>query len=535
MQPPSCPPARRRPPALPRLLGVLLAAALTVSACGSDETDASPPETETLDATTTEAPQESTETEASTTTEATPDATEGAEPEPTPVEITGIASALPIAETFEMPNPIFGTAGGPGGFAATAGGTLVVLNADGVTTVPLTTGALQFDTAVVMMTDRHAIVHGFEYGWGANSGGVNAAISIDLTTYDVATRSEDPNVSIAPFSRTADGDRIQGRIGDETGLLNAVTLELEPGTGVLDGSADREKDTYRIGEELWLLSGDGTIEVRDIIGGGPLREGSLGREVGSFLGRFMGSSAKRIWVSSPLDSEVAVLDRETLEVLEWIDIGAAYPTADTVDIAQTLDNLLLLDVVTPDGSWYVLAELDVTTGEIVNDHVVAASSSELWPTALDRPSFGWSGDDLYVQDHLRRVVRVDLDRWGTATEGDWSDPGLSIVPDFAGEDAEVAELAVRWINGEANEHPRTDQALTDAFIADTAGFTAGDVSAYTVDVHGDRAFVGLSSSIFGVTPMLAMERIDGGWAVNSISECWLVNLVFPQNCPAYDG
>ncbi|MEM9463849.1 MAG: hypothetical protein AAGA90_00665 [Actinomycetota bacterium] len=445
---------------------------------------------------------------------------------------SGLAPALPIAEVFEMANPIFAMTGSDSHAVLTAGTRLVVIGEGQTTTIPLTAEVLQFDAFYITTTDTHAIAHGFEYGWGALGGGLNTAVSVDLDTFEVTTRSNPPGTVLSAAARTGAGSTILANDGGTAGTLDATTLEVGAPFYEAPGLTGNDRDTYRIDDEVWTLAGDGTIEVFDVGSGELLRSSSIGRDVGTFIARFMGHDDTTIWLSSPLDGAVGVLDRTTADLIAWIEIGGSFPGAE-IEIIQGAGDLLLIDVSDASGDWYVLGELDRATGELTTRHVVAPSTDDQWPTVLDRASFAWVGDELYVQDHMRRVVRVDLDRWGDETLGDWIDPDLSISPAFDGESADLAALAVGWIRGDEGID-RTDPDASAAVLDAVQDWNPGVVAAYAVDIEGDRAFVTLTSSILGVIPLLTFERIDDGWAINSVSECWLVNLAFPQECPAVD-
>ena len=297
-------------------------------------------------------------------------------------------------------------------------------------------------------------------------------------------------------------------------------LDDLPGGGLLEGKGQV------VGDQYWHVTNDGVGTVYDYT---TLEE----------LGQFEVDSSLTIgsFFESVTDNDV-VLRVNELDIFR-IDRSDYSVTQLDLDIRPLFDGRLSLSggwldaaaryieyrVSGPEGTeQFLLASID-DGGSINGVHTIASAASEYGFDNFYFPQPVTIGDRLFIQDHLRRLVEVDVPAMAAA-EDEWADPGLDLMPVLTGDEQEVIALATRFLEGEAvelTEPGRTDDVAASVAASASAGrdLSSGWM-AFDVTIDGDRAWARLlpaarSRPDFGL-PVTFMRQ-EGLWAVDVDSWC----------------
>lgn len=513
----------------------LLALGLLASACADDSVDtggsASSSRDTAAETTTTDTPAQPVEDDGvdGTGDEAGAESTvdDGTDAELAMGEAEGGApSTLPITATYESDGWLWRMDGSAGGLVTNSGATAVLIRDGELTEVEMNDGSFsKVEAASTESNDDAAFLMGTRTTWAP----ANIFTTIDWGTLTVDRFVVDHGLGIFTLTDANLGSSSIGRIGEGFGVIDTATFEF-----VREFELDWTRNRLVIGDELWSIVEDGTIEVVDFTTGAAIGEGSLGRLVAPYSTHLWGYDDDHAYFVSRIDGEAAKVDRATFEVVEWIDLTAHLP-GERATVIHEEDFFVMFDVDGPEGRWFVLSQFDPGTGEVVGSHTVAPNDERAFRGTKDTAEFAFAQERLYVRDHQRRIVEVDLERWGDPSTGPWTDPDLPLGAVIATPDeAALAELMIEFLADGDDDIPRTDPALS-ARLSDTTvpGFPDDDAWIGSVDVFGDRAFV---TSYVGdeAVPMIAFDRLDDAWALDSVTECWLLQMAAPfseLDCP----
>ena len=276
---------------------------------------------------------------------------------------------------------------------------------------------------------------------------------------------------------------------------------------------------YRDGDRTWVWRLDGTGAIYDA-DGQEIAALDLGRAQARLMHRAIAVDDNSIWHGDNLTAILTQFDRSTGEKLREVDLSARYGDDAHVELTgwqETESGFIIAEVERDGEGWFVLIELDTTTGEVLSDHVFARSGADVFGTILfDDPEVEIVGDRAFVRDHRRRIVEVDRARLGQVDTA-WEDSGLEQAPVLSPEDREVGDRMLEWADG--LDVPTTDPALTES-IEDTL-VSSEPWEVLEVVIDGDRAWGSLVNGAQDATLPLVMRRIDGSWQIETRSLCLL--------------
>ena len=220
-------------------------------------------------------------------------------------------------------------------------------------------------------------------------------------------------------------------------------------------------------------------------------------------------------------SVVGYIDRAT-----WTHLGVDpdFNGAGGEDLATlhlvTKRTARLIAVGNAEERWYLLQTLDGENGGVKATHVVTDGDFDRgWTNFTLNPGLDWVGDRLFVQDHYRRIVEVDLSRIGE-DNGPWVDPSVSWLPVLTDEEQEVADAVMTYLAdvsaAEFTDNERVEPAapLTEGYVSNGEGWQV----AYLV-VDGDFAWARGQPNGSGFGVPVVLERRDGKWLISADQHC----------------
>lgn len=276
---------------------------------------------------------------------------------------------------------------------------------------------------------------------------------------------------------------------------------------------------YRDGDRVWVWRLDGTGSVFDAEGV-ELATLDLGRQQARFNHRVVAVGEDSIWHGDNLAAILTQFDRVTGEKVREVDLSTRYGDDAFVQLSGYQDvesGFVIVRVARGSDGWFVLLELDTTSGEVLSDHVFAPVGAEVFGSILfDEPQVEAVGERLFLRDHRRRIVEVDLDRLGQVDTA-WEDSGLEQAPTLTPEEEEVAEQMLEWTVG--GDVPTTDPALTETITSAQTDGGPWEILAIVID--GDRAWGELVDAAQRQTVQLVMRRSGDEWQIETHSLCLL--------------
>ena len=442
----------------------------------------------------------------------------------TSIALSGIEAmvgvpALPITGEWVFEQPVWGHRSlGDDRVVMGYQGGIKVFNVDSgtVTETLLVSPELQRFEAFVITThgDGYVAVAGDERG----NGTVEHVFTVD--TVDQRVTGNLPGA--LSFGVGDDPSRV---------IINGSEWDLdtmESGAEVPMGSSISRS---QVGSELWSLQGDGTIEVHDAGSYEELESFQLDTTF-SFLTSFIIGHSEAHVLIRVTDGKLLVVDRATkkAKAIDFGIVGSQF--GDNTSISRINgasggsygpgdEFLVTLRAQQDDTSRWFLGTINVEAAELTALHTISDAGFEFGWTLFEQPNVMRVGERLFVADHIRRIVEVDLDRLGAASEP-WEASGLSFLPELTTEESQVADVLRALLDGESEDSELvgfTDDSRADA-LREALDSKLGESSWDVIDVtiEGDRAW-SRARPPGGIGYAFAFLQVDGEWIVNVESVC----------------
>lgn len=280
--------------------------------------------------------------------------------------------------------------------------------------------------------------------------------------------------------------------------------------------------------QLWAWDLNGLVQVYEA-NGTSLGAVDLEHTFGVYASTAVLVTPSSLWLIDTTTSEMFRIDRQSLEPTHRLDLRDHFTWADGVRLRTTgrpTDRFVVANAVVGDDGWWLLVEVDPETGDVVSEHVIATDANDYGWNAFDAPELARVGDRLFVRDHRRRIVEVDVAALGRRSAIAWTDPGLGRAPVLNSDEQEVAELALEFVDGDDVIPPLTDPALSAEALTVLA---ARRVPGSTWEIHaaetdGDRASV-RSAPVGEIGAYFVFRRFDGEWRLDSEALCELLRVL----------
>lgn len=485
-----------------------------------DETSPSIDPPSTSPATTT-----STSTTVAPVVTATP-VTEVASTDDEPVEVPFPAAALPILEAHVMDQPVWNPIGFDDElvFAHGFGVGRLDLTDGSVTTAPLAVGDEPKAELFFAVSDGTMFVSVVDV---AGQGTLDRVMTVDPQTLERTGMLVPPGV-VAPFPASGSTPRVLAASSlDGPHFFDVEDSVLGEPIGFVDPAAT----IHTTDGELWTWTAEGLLQVFDQ--GGQL-VGTA--ETGLSGGRFNSSAplvtATSVWIADTSTGQLVQIDRANVEIANELDLREHFSWADAVrlDRRSTTDRFVIAHVVAGDEGWWMLVEIDPETGVVLSEHVVATDDFEYGWSGFDVPNLASVGDRLFVRDHMRRIVEVDVAALGLPSPDAWSDPGIGRVPVFTDDEQAIAGLTSQMVNDKVVAgftDPTLGPLVLD--ILDSVR-EEGTWEVVAVEVVGDRAVSRAAPVGENVGGYFVFRFVDGEWLLDVKELCALTGNVDP--CPA---
>ncbi|MEM9514535.1 MAG: hypothetical protein AAGA42_06715 [Actinomycetota bacterium] len=367
------------------------------------------------------------------------------------------------------------------------------------------------------------------------------ASTFGLTTFDLALTIDAQTLERGPSLRATPGDVYvpNGGTGapadsDDPQMLafpmlgnRGVIDVFDTSTAAVVGPAP---DTLqpnalieRIDDEFWVWATDGTGRVVDVDSGDIVAELDAGQILGPSPGHVVFANDDSVWLATTgAQGDLLRFDRGSYEVTQRLDLSDRYGPDTAVDVQATSRNnpFVIVQVDRADEGWYILLQLDPTSGDIVSEHTIAPSAHE-YGWFVDRlPYVVTIGERVFVFDHVRSVVELDTEQLENVTDS-WVDPGVTPTPVLDDDEAALARLMLDTVA--RVPVPLTNPelgALALASLARTEGASETIWEVQFAVVDGDRGWGQIrpeGSDQIGF-PM-SFRRIDGEWRIDSLALC----------------
>lgn len=423
--------------------------------------------------------------------------------------------ALPIKNAWEFDHALYSLIGVNGDVFAFAEGSVVRLDPD--------TGAIDRVTTIAAAEYRNSPLGGFASG--------------DQLLMSSATR--DNNVDHV-VSVNAESLEITGRLHNDAGVVS-VALSPGPSEGrtafirdnqllsvdaktltdeiIIYEDFDQSLASFQASTDFWTFAPTGEVEVTDLADGRRLDQFSV--DYGSMLTdvSVMAKTGDVLWIGDLPAGTIWPLDTKNREVGEPISLGEYFEGRITRLRFSSPEHSYLGASVIDDGvETLVLVSLDEQG--IVWSRTISPMAESFHNILTAANTFAVADDRLFVRDHLRRIVEVDLERIGETEP--WQPSGLPIGPTLSGVEAEVAAVAERVVAGD--DVGSTDPEITDqAAAVFSSVFPNTTVTGVLIEPGGDRAHVELQrGNEFPV--LLVFDLVDGEWLPSARLACYFLQL-----------
>lgn len=483
---------------------LLVVLVIFASACGSsNDPSATPavPTTVGIDETTV-APAPTTTAEVVPTTEA-------------PMIPSFPPPALPIKQAWEFDQPFYK-------IEALDESHLVMAFQNGLRKFNINDGS--FEDLVITPLDHHRIeaffvnVHtdGVASISGDKDGQGSFDLSVSVDTNTMTTTGVYPETGVLIDSH-ADGTTIARWLGSQS-RVDARTLEpLGPIDMELEGLFFAPQI---IDDEYWIV---------DQQGNGVVVEWGTFDEVATF--QLDANISPNSFIVSATDEFVLIRASE-VEMFKVSRVDYLVERLN-LDVRDEFDELMAMsDVYTDDSGtyveyrfsteeekWFVLGTIDHSTGEVGQLHTIARADPEYGFDQFQFPRPSRIGDRLFIRDHIRRLVEVDVGALGAVSEP-WVDPEIDVVPVLTADEQAATAVGVAFLSGSAIAI--TDPSISEGVLAsidkaNESKDTSQGWVPFDITIDGDRAWtriVPAARSRFDLGWPLNLLRIDGEWVVD---------------------
>lgn len=448
--------------------------------------------------------------------------------------------ALPVLRTFELDQPI----SNPIAFVE---GALFMGSPLGVGRLDVETG--EFDQITTVQPGQFVNTTFVAHRTGStvmvltdvdSLGGREAIVAIDPATFTESGRIDTASGYEFGFG-VSDEFVISIENGDRYAVVDPATLVTRP-LPVAGGAA---QPPAVLGDEIWTIEREGDVVVYDRASGEERRRGRLPLEPGAGQGVVTRVTDREVWVTLSRDAVIVALDRATLAVVDQIDFAELHGAENATSLLVGDRYYLVRMFETGRSGWNVLGRYDFEAGELVHVHTVAPTD----------PGFGWDvflgatwaegGDRLFVQDHRRRIIEVDVERLANPSTEEWKDPGLARDPILSAEEQALGDIVLASVNDGVRERRTRPDAVTpevlaqiDAMAAAFIGFQPAAWRLDTVAIEGDRGWVWIypvdetGESATGALPsLLVTHRVDGEWFIETDWTCLFLSTLGVECAP----
>ena len=448
-------------------------------------------------------------------TPGTPTPTTGLPATSVPADTPFPAGALPILRTFEFAQPVTT----PIGFDDE----IVVSHGMGIARLDVDTGEIVTTTLAAPDELKAEVFYAVSDGSSyvavldvIGQGTLDTTVSIDPDTLRRTGRTAHAPYANFPMFATGPGTRsMLTRTPD--GVLPFDPASLQTGERFLPFSADFRGHTDR--GELWSWTSGGTVRVFDE-SAEKIATLELDEQLSPSSGAVMVTESS-FWLGDDTPQTLMRIDRRTKQRTHDVSVLDFVEGADAVQLrwSDREAPFVTANVVVGDEGWWMLFGIDPDTGALVSSHVISTDAFEYGWNAFDAPAVATVADRLFVLDHRRRIVEVDVAALAEPSTVPWADPGLGREPVLDEAESVIADLTLRFLAGEEVGFTDPDRAAATFDALLRPGVDAWDV--YGVGVDGDRAWSRAGPIGEGVGAFFVFERTDSGWLVSADGLCAL--------------
>lgn len=454
-----------------------------------------------------------------------PQATEVPAADAEPVVVPFPAAALPILNRYPMDQPVWTPMGFDDElvFAHGLGIGRLDLTDGSVTTRPLAAGDEPKAELFYAVSDGTTFVGVADV---AGQGTVDLVVTIDPETLErIGQLSSTPPAKVLPWPASGPAPRLvvaSGTDGFQSFDVQNTDL-VEPITFV-----DPSAPIHTNSGELWTWTADGLVQVYDERGA-VIGTVDTGLRVGQANGAATLISPTSLWLTDLGTAELVRIDRAEMEVTHALDLREHFSWADAVRLRQTntTDRYLLANAVVGDEGWWLLVEVDPEMGVVLSEHVLATDSFEYGWNAFDGPEIATVGDRLFIRDHLRRIVEVDVAALGQPSPVAWSNPGIGRAPELSAEEQVIADLTLQLVND--GRAPGFTDPVLGPLVLDVLA-TVRDEGVWEIvsaEVVGDRGVARAAPVSESLGSTIVFRRVDGEWLLDVDDLCALARQAGP--------
>lgn len=442
-----------------------------------------------------------------------------------PEDVPFPAAALPILGEFVLSQPVWSLQGFDNELVFGHGMGIGRLDLDdgSVMTSPLAMGDEPKAEVFYSISDGSSYVAVVDV---AGAGTVDVLTTVDPQTLErMGTLVSTPPDSILASRVSGEAPHTVITFGpDGRQVLDVATAQLD----LLDPLADTTQTSASVGfahsvdGELWVWNQRGQVRVLDE-DGAVVATVETDHTYAPFSSTAVLVTPTSLWLADDTTSELVRIDRSSFDVTERLDLREHFAWADAVKLRTTgpTERFVLANTIVGDDGWWMLVEIEPETGEVRSEHVIATDSFEYGWNAFDAPEITTVGDRMFVRDHRRRIVEVDVAALGRRSSTAWVDSGVGRAPVLDDEEQVIAELTLELVN-KAEAPPLTDPGPGNRALDMLAALRRPGATweIYGVEVDGERASA-RTAPVGEIGAYFVFRRIDGEWRLDSDALCEL--------------
>ncbi len=289
----------------------------------------------------------------------------------------------------------------------------------------------------------------------------------------------------------------------------------------------------------WIMDSGGAVSVYDAETDEPVANFEVDMTYTPGTTTVAHADERGIWILDTSTARVFLADPADYSVAEIVDLHD-YFAAESITFSGSSparpigDRLHLLAEVLDDGDrWALLVEVDAFTGDVWAVHTITNVDTAMGWDFWVEPRLLPVDERLFVQDHLRRIVEVDLEELGRF-DAPWTLGELSHRSVLSAEEEAVGAVAAQYFSGEPVPHtdPSLPMADQDFWPAKARGYGIEDGATEVewVSIKGDRAAAGVgATNSDAVNERVMLINLDGEWHIDTEAMC-LVGTWYGNPC-----